>query len=124
MLSIGGATVANAQNNSQEEFGSTTQILENYRIFVYLTTPQGGIVSQIDDLTERVTPPTTLWEQGKIVVGPTKLPVPGTTAGGEYQIRVAMTQSDSDVRLPIADKGQAGQDNLGALILRSVEIVP
>jgi serine/threonine-protein kinase len=96
---------------------------DNYYLFLYLTTPQGGIVSKIE------TPPqasqlTTNWRVGELVVDPYQLPIPATAAPGDYQIRIGFYNPTTNVRLPILEPGRAEPDNLGALILRTVQVLP
>jgi serine/threonine-protein kinase len=96
---------------------------DNYYLFIYLTTPQGGIVSKIE------APPqagqlTTNWRVGELVVDPYQLPVPATAAPGDYQIRIGFYNPTTSVRLPILEPGRAEPDNLGALILRTVQVLP
>lgn len=97
-------------------------ISENYALFIHLTTPQGGIVSQID--APPGIKPTGQWNVGEIVVDSRQLPIPPTTASGNYQIRVGFYNPATSARLPVLESGRAEQDNLGALILRSVQVVP
>ncbi|MEM7348433.1 MAG: protein kinase, partial [Chloroflexota bacterium] len=94
---------------------------DNYNLFINLTTTQGGIVSQIEG------PPiksTNSWGINEIIVDPYQLAIPVTTAPGEYQVRVGLYNPNSQTRLPIVEPGRGQQDNLGALILKSVQVVP
>jgi hypothetical protein len=95
---------------------------DDYHLFIHLTTPQGGIVSQIDTRPQGGPRYTTNWQVGQIVVDPYQLFVPATAAAGQYQIRVGFYNSESGARLPIAEPGRAEQDSLGALILRTIQI--
>ncbi|MBI1876866.1 MAG: serine/threonine protein kinase [Chloroflexi bacterium] len=96
----------------------------NYEIFIHLTTPQGGIVSQIDTQPQDGVRPTSNWSVGDLIVDPYQLPIPSTTAPGDYQIRIGFNNVDSKARLPIFEPGRGQQDNLGALILRTIQVVP
>ncbi len=96
---------------------------DDYNLFVHLTTPQGGIVSQIESPPQAGVRPTKSWAVGDIIVDPYQLPIPGSTASGEYQIRIGFDNPASGARLPILEAGRGQQDNLGALILRSIQIV-
>lgn len=96
----------------------------NYSLFVRLTTPQGGIVSQVETAPLGGVRPTTDWNIGEIIVDPYQLSIPPTTIPGEYQIRIGFSDPASNARLPIIEPGRGQQDNLGALILRSIEVVP
>lgn len=97
---------------------------EDYHLFLHLTTPQGGIVSQVDSPPQGGAAPTTNWSVNDIVVDPYQLLVPESTAPGEYQIRIGFYNSESNARLPIVESGRGEQDNLGALILRTIQIIP
>lgn len=97
---------------------------DNYNLFVHLTTPQGGVVSQIEGPPLGGTRPTTEWGVNEVVVDPYQLPIPASTAPGEYQIRIGFDNPATSARLPILEPGRGQQDNLGALILRSIEVIP
>ncbi|MBN1994788.1 MAG: protein kinase [Anaerolineae bacterium] len=90
--------------------------------FVYLTTPQGGIVSQIDAAPQGIAP-TSQWPVGEVNFNHYQVAIPITAAPGNYQIRIGFYNPATKVRLPILEPGRGEQDNLGALILRSVEVV-
>ena len=96
---------------------------EDYNFFVHLTTLQGGIVSQIDTTPQGGARPTTSWAGGEQFVDPYQLSIPASTAPGDYQLRIGFYNPTTQARLPIADPGRGEQDNLGALILRSIEII-
>lgn len=96
---------------------------ENYNLFIHLTTPQGGIVSQLDGPPQGGAKPTGAWAVGDVIVDPYQLSIPVSTAPGEYQIRIGFDNPATGARLPISEAGRGQQDNLGALILRSIEVV-
>lgn len=96
----------------------------NYDLFVNLTTPQGGIVSQIEGPPLGGSRPTGGWAVGEIIVDPYQLAIPVSTAPGDYQIRIGFDNLETSARLPVLEAGRAQQDNLGALILRSIQIIP
>jgi serine/threonine-protein kinase len=97
---------------------------EDYNLFIHLTTMQGGIVSEIDVPPQGGTKPTNSWQKGEIIIDPYQLPLPATVTPGEYQIRVGFYNPNTNARLPITNPGRAEQDNLGALILRTIQVVP
>jgi serine/threonine-protein kinase len=101
-----------------------TRPTEDYHLFVHLTTLEGGIVSQVDSPPQDGSIPTTQWGLNEIVVDPYQLSIPDSTAPGEYQIRIGFYNPDSNARLPILEAGRGEQDNLGALILRTIQIIP
>jgi hypothetical protein len=94
----------------------------DYNLFIYLTTPQGGIVSQIDTPPQGVDP-TGSWPLGQVVFDRYQLPIPVTAAPGDYQIRFGFHNPDTKARLSILEPGRGEPDNLGALILRRVQVV-
>ncbi len=94
----------------------------NYTMFIHLTTPQGGIVSQLD--TSPQVGPTSSWPVGEILIDPYQLSIPPSVNTGDYQLRVGFYDSLSNTRLPIANPGRAEQDNLGALVLRTIQVIP
>lgn len=96
----------------------------NYNLFIHLTTPQGGIVSQIDTQPQAGVRPTSQWGVGDLIVDPYQLTIPPTTAPGDYQIRIGFYDANTKTRLTIFEPGRAQQDNLGSLILRSIQVVP
>ncbi len=96
---------------------------DNYILFIHLTTPQGGIVSQIDAPPLGGIRPTSQWNVGEIMVDPYQLSIPPPTIPGDYQLRIGLYDPDTKARLPILEPGRAEQDNLGALILRSIKVV-
>ena len=93
-------------------------------LFVHLTTPEGGIVSQVDSPPQAGAIPTTQWTLNEIVVDPYQLSIPDSTSPGEYQIRIGFYNPNTNARLPILEAGRGEQDNLGALILRTIQIIP
>lgn len=95
----------------------------DYTLFIHLTTPQGGIVSQIDVAPQGDRRPTSRWNVGEIIVDPYQLLIPPTTIAGDYQIRIGFYNPTTNTRLPIVEPGRGQQDNLGALILRSIQVV-
>jgi len=97
-------------------------LTKDYNFFVYLTTPQGGIVAQIDGPTQELGP-TNSWPKGEVVFNHYPLVIPSSAAPGDYQIRIGFYDPVSKVRVPIAEPGRGEQDNLGALILRSIQVV-
>jgi serine/threonine-protein kinase len=98
-------------------------LTKDYNFFVYLTTPQSGIVAQIDGPPQELGP-TNNWPKGEVIFNHYPLVVPSSAAPGDYQIRIGFYDPVSKVRVPIVEPGRGEQDNLGALILRSVQIVP
>ncbi len=100
------------------------QPADNYNLFVHLTTLQGGVVSEIDTVPQGGASPTLGWRVGDVIVDPYVLSIPGSTAPGEYQIRLGFYNANTKNRLPVVDAGRGEQDNLGALILRPVQILP
>jgi hypothetical protein len=94
----------------------------NYNFFVYLTTPQGGIVSQIDAPPQGLEP-TSRWPVNTVIFNQYQLLVPPSTAPGNYQVRVGFYKPETKGRLPILEPGRGELDNLGALILRAVQVV-
>jgi hypothetical protein len=88
----------------------------DYTLYITLTTPHGGIVNEISK-------PIADWHIEDLIVDAHDLSIPVTAAPGAYQIRVTFFNSNGE-RLPILDIGRGQQDNIGSLILRSIEIVP
>jgi serine/threonine-protein kinase len=95
----------------------------DYMLFIHLTTPQGGIVSQIDAPPLGGIRPTSQWQVGEMMVDSYQLPIPPTTIPGDYQLRVGFYEPNSNVRLPILEPGRAEADNFGALLLRRIQVV-
>jgi hypothetical protein len=96
---------------------------DDYNLFIHLTTPEGGIVSEINTQPQGSPQLTRNWRVGEVIVDPYQLPIPTTTITGDYQIRLGFYKPGTNVRLPIAELGRAEQDNLGALILRTIQII-
>lgn len=92
-----------------------TSLNNDYTLYIYLTTPQGGIVSEASSSTSG-------WPIGEIKVDPQQLPIPTTTAPGDYQIQITFYNTNAD-RLTISDVGRGSMDNVGALILHTVQVV-
>ena len=93
----------------------------NHNLFIHLTTPEGGIVTQID------APPQggpANWQVGQVIVDPYLLPIPPTTAVGDYQLRVGFYNPATNQRLAILNPGRGEPDNLNGLILRTIQVVP
>jgi eukaryotic-like serine/threonine-protein kinase len=97
-------------------------LTKDYNFFVYLTTPQSGIVTQIDGPPQELGP-TNGWPKGEVIFNHYPLVIPTSVAPGDYQIRIGFYDPVSKVRIPIAEPGRGEQDNLGALILRSIQVV-
>jgi serine/threonine-protein kinase len=95
----------------------------DYNLFIHLTNLQGGIVSQIDIQPQGGPHLTTNWRVGELIVDPYQLLIPPTTVTGDYQLRIGFYDPGSNTRLPISEPGRAEQDNLGALILRTIQII-
>lgn len=93
----------------------------DYRMFIHLTTPEGGIVQEIE--AEPQGGPTSNWRVGEVIVDSYQLPIPPTTINGNYQIRFGFYNPATNIRLPVLEAGRAVQDNFGALILRTIQIV-
>jgi serine/threonine-protein kinase len=100
---------------------AVTPPASDYNLFIRFTTPEGGIVSEIDTQPQGRT---NNWRVGEVVVDPYQLPIPATTATGDYQIRIGFYDPTTKARLPVTDTGRAEQDNLGALILRTIQVIP
>lgn len=96
---------------------------DDYNLFIHLTTPQGGIVSEIDTRPQNGSALTSNWQVGQVVIDPYQLPIPDTTAAGDYEIRVGFYNPSNNTRLPISDPGRAEADDLGSLVLRTVQVV-
>jgi serine/threonine-protein kinase len=97
-------------------------LTKDYDFFVYLTTPQGGIVAQIDGPPQELGP-TNSWPKGEVIFNHYPLVIPTSASAGDYQIRIGFYDPVSKVRIPITEPGRGEQDNLGALILRSIQVV-
>jgi len=95
----------------------------DYTFFIYLTTPQGGIVSQVEAGPQAGGQPTSRWPVGELQVATYRLLIPPTTMAGDYQLRIGLKDPDSDVRLPVFEAGRAEADNLGTLTLRSIQVI-
>ncbi len=102
---------------------AATPPTDDYNLFIHLTTPQGGIVSQLDTPPQGNVRPTTSWNVGEIIVDPYQLSIPPTTIPGDYQLRIGFYNPNTKARLTIFEPGRGQQDNLGALILRSIQVV-
>jgi serine/threonine-protein kinase len=97
---------------------------ENYTFYVHLTTPEGGIVSQVDAQPQGGAKPTSTWRIGETIVDTAQLPIPPTTAAGDYELRVGMYATGTNDRLKVVDPGRSELDNFGSLIVRTIQIVP
>jgi serine/threonine-protein kinase len=93
----------------------------NYNLYIHFTTPQGGIVSEID-MPPQIGP-TTSWPVGQVIVDTYNVPIPPTVVAGDYQIRIGFYDPRTNTRLPITEPGRVEPDNLGSLILRNVQII-
>lgn len=95
----------------------------DYNLFIHLTTPEGGIVSQIDTQPQGGPPQTTSWQIGDIITDPYQLPIPAQTPAGNYQIRVGFYNPATNTRVPVLEPGRAEPDNLGGLIIRTIQVI-
>lgn len=95
----------------------------DYTLFIHLTTPQGGIVSQIDAPPLGGIRPTSQWQVGEMMVDTYQLPIPPTAIPGDYQLRIGFYEPNANVRLPVLEPGRAEADNFGALLLRRIQVV-
>lgn len=99
--------------------------IADYTLSIRLTTQQGGIVSQIEGVQPQGgTRPTSQWTIGETIIDSYSLLIPPNTPPGDYQLRVVFQDPNAQTRLPIVETGRAEQDNLGNLILRSVQVIP
>ncbi|MCB0165679.1 MAG: protein kinase [Anaerolineae bacterium] len=96
---------------------------DDYNLFIHLTTPQGGIVSEIDTRPQNGSALVSSWQVGQVIIDPYQLPIPDTTAAGDYEIRVGFYNPSTNTRLPISDPGRAEADDLGSLVLRTIQVV-
>lgn len=96
---------------------------EDYNVFIHITTPEGGILSELTTPPQGGTNPTSEWRIGETIVDSYQISIPPTAAPGEYQIRVGLVDPNTNSRLPIAEAGRAKPDNLGSLILRNIQII-
>ncbi len=96
----------------------------NYNVFIYLTTAQGGIVSKVEAQPQANPRLTSSWQIGQVVVDAYQLAIPATTPADNYQIRVGFyNPQTNNTRLPVLEPGRAQQDNLGALIIRTIQVI-
>lgn len=95
----------------------------DYNLFIQLTTPQGGIVSEIDTQPQGGPRLTTNWQIGEVIVDPYQLSIPATTPPDNYQIRVGFYNPQTNTRVPVLEAGRAEQDNLGGLIIRTIQVI-
>jgi predicted Ser/Thr protein kinase len=95
----------------------------DYNLYIQLTTPEGGIVSEIDTQPQGGPRLTSNWQIGEVIVDPYQLPVPLTTPAENYQIRVGFYNPATNVRLPIVEPGRGEPDNLGSLIIRTIQVI-
>ena len=93
----------------------------DYQVFIHLTTPEGGIVQELE--VQPQSSPTSRWRVGEVVADSYQLAIPPTTISGNYQIRFGFYNPATNVRLPVLEPGRSVQDNFGALILRTIQIV-
>jgi predicted Ser/Thr protein kinase len=96
---------------------------DDYNLYIQLTTPEGGIVSEIDTQPQGGPRLTSNWQIGEVIVDPYQLPVPLTTPAENYQIRVGFYNPATKVRLPIVEPGRGEPDNLGSLIIRTIQVI-
>ncbi|MCG3212119.1 MAG: Serine/threonine-protein kinase PknD [Anaerolineae bacterium] len=95
----------------------------DYNLFIQLTTPQGGIVSEIDTQPQGGPRLTSNWQIGEVIVDPYQLEVPPTTSPDNYQIRVGFYNPQTNTRVPILEPGRAEKDNLGGLMIRTIQVI-
>ncbi|MDM8520979.1 protein kinase [Anaerolineales bacterium HSG6] len=127
-VNFGQQVLLNAYEIPQEQFriGDTINLTffwkvipaqtEDISLFVTLTTVHGGIVSEFSK-------PVETWNNDDIIVEAYQIPIPDTTASGDYQIRVTFFNSTGE-RLEILDVGRGQKDDIGDLILRPIQIIP
>ncbi|MCB0191551.1 MAG: PASTA domain-containing protein, partial [Anaerolineae bacterium] len=96
---------------------------DNYDLFIRLTTPEGGIVSEIESPPQNGSALTSDWQVGQTIIDPYQLPIPQTTVAGDYEIRVGFFNPATNTRLPITEAGRAEADDLGSLVLRTIQVV-
>ena len=97
---------------------------EDYTFYLHLTTPEGGIVAQMDAQPQDGAKPTSSWRIGETIVDTYQLSIPTTTAPGNYQLRAGMYGTDQGERIEIVDAGRSEADNYGSLVIRTIQIVP
>jgi serine/threonine-protein kinase len=87
----------------------------DYKVFVHLIGPGGGLVSQQD---ARPALPTPDWTPGAEVVDLHQLDIPTAQASGRYQLRVGMyPEAEPGSRLPVVDPGRTTVDSNSILII-------
>jgi hypothetical protein len=77
---------------------------EDYTVFVHLLDPQSGaILTQVDEMPQRGTYPTSLWMAGEVVRDEHTLVLPAL-APGAYSLRVGLYVKETGRRLPVGDR--------------------
>jgi hypothetical protein len=92
---------------------------QGYTVFVHLTRPGGGLISQHDGLPANGTRPTDTWSPGDQITDDHQFAIPSDTPPGEYWLQVGMYNSAG--RLLVTDPGQASvADNV--IVLGSIQV--
>lgn len=94
----------------------------DYKVFVHLVAPDGGMAAQSDAVPAGWMRPTLGWESGEIVVDTHPLALAIQAAEGTYALYVGMYDAVTLQRLPITQHGQALPD--ARLLLTEIIVRP
>lgn len=94
-----------------------------FKVFVHLVGPDGGLLSQHDGMPAEGTAPTSQWLDGEVVADGHVVPIPTDAPAGEYTLYTGMYAPDSGDRLPAADAdGNPYLNN--AIPLQTIVVAP
>ncbi len=89
----------------------TTQLPEDYTVFVHLLDSSGVLTVQRDNAPRSGTYPTSSWEPGEIVGDAYRLTIPADAAPGEYSFEIGMYRWPSLERLHVTGPGSDRRDD-------------
>lgn len=76
----------------------------DYTVFLHLIDEEGRLVGQRDSQPKKGYYPTSLWEEGEIILDEHYLPLPADTPQGEYHLILGLYLLETMERLPLFDK--------------------
>jgi 4-amino-4-deoxy-L-arabinose transferase-like glycosyltransferase len=118
-VALMGYDIANPMNQEHSGSGLLTlywkrvaSIPIDYTVFVHVLDVNGEIIAQKDQEPANASNPTSLWEEGEVIVDPYDLALP-VDARGPFQIEVGLYNANTGERLAVADaNGIAAGDHI------------
>jgi len=92
-------------------------VAANYKTFVHLLGPDGGVIAQHDGDPGGGFTPTSRWRSGELIADRHRVPTPAGLPAGEYGLKAGMYQPEPLRNLPVEPATADGRVDLGTVRL-------